>query len=29
MSQWIDDELIDLNLGDKRLDERAKVLLER
>jgi hypothetical protein len=29
MSQWIDDELIELNLGDKRLDERAKVLLER
>jgi Transposase DNA-binding/Transposase Tn5 dimerisation domain len=29
MSQWIDDELVDLNLGDKRLDERARVLLER
>jgi len=29
MSQWIENELIDLNLGDKRLDERAKVLLER
>ena len=29
MSQWIDDELVDLNLGDKRLDERAKVLLKR
>lgn len=29
MSQWIDDEFVDLNLGDKRLDERAKVLLER
>jgi Transposase DNA-binding/Transposase Tn5 dimerisation domain len=29
MSQWIDDELFDLNLGDRRLDERAKALLER
>jgi len=29
MSEWIDDELIALDLGDKRLDERAKVLLER
>jgi hypothetical protein len=29
MSQWIDDELVGLNLGDKRLEERAKVLLER
>jgi Transposase DNA-binding/Transposase Tn5 dimerisation domain len=29
MSHWIDEELIDLNLGDKRLDQRAKVLLER
>jgi hypothetical protein len=29
MSQWIHDELIDIDLGDKRLDERAKVLLER
>jgi hypothetical protein len=29
MSEWIDEELVDLNLGDKRLDQRAKVLLER
>ena len=29
MSNWIDDELVELDLGDKRLDERAKVLLER
>ena len=28
MSRWIENELIDLSLGDKRLDERAKVLLE-
>jgi hypothetical protein len=29
MRQWIEDEFVDLNLGDKRLEERAKVLLER
>lgn len=29
MSHWIDEELTDLDLGDKRLDQRAKVLLER
>lgn len=29
MSDWIDEELLDLDLGDKRLEQRARLLLER